>query len=147
MNSAEKLQRALADEWEFVGDQNSLLQLLREEALRLQATLQRIALLADTGSEVHRAEFGAESATGFTANGWRVAEKMREIANDAVGSLPIKSKYKRGDRVRIKFGRDRGHYGTITHVGGDDGTYYGVKLDCHDREMGFSQYELDMAIG
>jgi len=49
------------------------------------------------------------------------------------------------DRVRIKFGRDRGHYGTIVSKGGDDGTYYGVKLDCHDKEVGYSEYELDHA--
>ena len=49
------------------------------------------------------------------------------------------------DRVRIKFGRDRGHYGTIVSSGGDDGTYYGVKLDCHDAEVGYCEYELDNA--
>ena len=51
--------------------------------------LQKIALLADTGSEIHRATFGADSATGWTANGWRVAEKMREIANDVIGNEPL----------------------------------------------------------
>jgi len=51
--------------------------------------LQQIAQLADTGSELHRKEFGCDSATGWTANGWRVAEKMREIANDVIGSLSI----------------------------------------------------------
>lgn len=49
------------------------------------------------------------------------------------------------DRVRIKFGANRGHYGTVTHVGGDDGTYYGVKLDTWPSEMWFSEYELDAA--
>lgn len=56
-----------------------------------------------------------------------------------------KSKFKKFDRVRVKFGVDRGHYGTIVHVGGDDGTYYGVKLDCHPNTMGYSEYELDAA--
>jgi hypothetical protein len=46
-------------------------------------------------------------------------------------------------RVRVKFGIDRGHYGTITHVGGDAKNYFGVKLDCHDREVGYSEYELE----
>jgi len=46
-------------------------------------------------------------------------------------------------RVRVKFGIDRGHYGTITYVGGDDKNYFGVKLDCHDREVGCSEYELE----
>ena len=50
------------------------------------------------------------------------------------------------DRVRVKFGVDRGHYGTIRSSGGDDGTYYGVKLDCHDSEMGYSEYELELSL-
>lgn len=83
---------------------------------------------------------------GVFNDGWRVAEAMREVANDAVGGFPIqRSLFSVHDRVRVKCGRDRGHYGTITHVGGDDGTYYGVKLDCHDSEMGFSEYELEQA--
>jgi hypothetical protein len=58
-----------------------------------------------------------------------------------------KSKFSKLDRVRVKAGcgRDSGQYGTITAIGGDDGTYYGVKLDCHDAEMGFSEYELENA--
>ena len=52
------------------------------------------------------------------------------------------SKFKEGDRVRIKFGCDRGKYGTISHIGGDDGTYYGVVLDCHPNDVGYSEYEL-----
>lgn len=47
------------------------------------------------------------------------------------------------DRVRVKFGANRGCYGTIVHVGGDDGTYYGVKLDTWPEAMGFSEYELE----
>jgi hypothetical protein len=47
------------------------------------------------------------------------------------------------DRVRVKFGNDRGHYGTIRSVNGDNCDYYGVKLDCHDAEMGYSGYELE----
>ena len=69
--------------------------------------LQKIAMLADTGSELHRKEFGDDSATGWTANGWRVAEKMREIANDVVGSLPIEEDltiYKRAmERMASQF--------------------------------------------
>ena len=52
-------------------------------------------------------------------------------------------KYTIGQRVRIKFGVDRGHYGTIVHLGGTSGPYYGVKLDCHDRPVGYSEYELE----
>ena len=49
------------------------------------------------------------------------------------------------DRVRIKFGASRGQYGTIRYVGGDDGTYYGVMLDCDTTEVGYSDYELERA--
>lgn len=144
MDSAEKLRRALADDWEFVGDQNSLCQLLRAEVLRLRQVLQQVALLGDNMSDVHHLQFDTGPGQPIV-NGWRVAEKMREVANDVVGSLPLKSRFSRGDRVRVKFGVDRGHYGTIRSVGGDDGTYYGVKLDCHDAEMGYSEYELGAA--
>ena len=50
-----------------------------------------------------------------------------------------------GSRVRIKFGVDRGHYGTIISKAGDNGTYYGVKLDGHEKPVGYSEYELDAA--
>ena len=146
MDSTEKLNRALAVEWEFVGDPNSLCQILRAEVLRLRQVLQNVALLADTGSQPHLQRFNLNGEGDGIANGWRVAEAMREVANDAVGGFPIqRSQFSVHDRVRVKCGRDRGHYGTITHVGGDDGTYYGVKLDCHDSEMGFSEYELEQA--
>ncbi len=59
-------------------------------------------------------------------------------------SLP-KSLFCKMDRVRVKVGLAEGSYGTITHVGGDAGTYYGVKLDCHSEEMGFSECELEQA--
>ena len=49
------------------------------------------------------------------------------------------------ERVRVKFGAGRGSYGTVVHVGGDDGTYYGVKLDCDERAIGYSEYELASA--
>lgn len=54
-------------------------------------------------------------------------------------------KYAVNQRVRIKFGVDRGHYGTIIYLGGTSGPYYGVKLDCHDRPVGYSEYELELA--
>jgi hypothetical protein len=54
-------------------------------------------------------------------------------------------RFKVNNRVRVKFGADRGHYGVIVSSGGDDGTYYGVKLDCHDNPVGYSEYELDKA--
>lgn len=54
-----------------------------------------------------------------------------------------KGRFKLFDRVRVRFGVDRGHYGTVASVGGDDGTYYGIKLDCHDKEVGYSDHELD----
>lgn len=55
------------------------------------------------------------------------------------------SRFKKGNRVRIKFGIDRGSYGTIRSVGGDDGSYYGVKLDCYEPEVAYSEYELELA--
>ena len=110
------------------------------------AALQQIAQLADTGSELHKQRFQPNGKDDRVANGWRVAEAMRETANDVVGSVSLpKSSFCKMDRVRVKVGRDAGHFGTITHIGGDDGTYYGVKLDCHDKEMGFSECELEQA--
>lgn len=65
--------------------------------------------------------------------------------SNTVDASKFKNKFRVHDRVRVKYGANRGHYGTITHVGGDDGTYYGVKLDTWSEEMGFSEYELDYA--
>ena len=47
--------------------------------------LKRIALLADTGSEEHKKEFSHYYRMGDTPSGWRVAESMRQAANDAIG--------------------------------------------------------------
>ena len=55
------------------------------------------------------------------------------------------NKYRVNDRVRVKFGVNRGCYGTIKTVTGDNGTYYGVKLDTWHTEIGFSEYELEYA--
>jgi hypothetical protein len=52
-------------------------------------TLQRIALIADTESAAHHEEFETYYRNYDKPNGWRVAERMREIANDVVGNLPI----------------------------------------------------------
>jgi hypothetical protein len=53
------------------------------------SALQQIALLADTGSEAHRDRFGQNCKFDGVSNGWRVAEAMREVANDAIGALEI----------------------------------------------------------
>jgi hypothetical protein len=50
--------------------------------------LQTIAMLAETGSKEHKERFDPDGANGIPT-GWRVAEAMREIANDTVGSLEI----------------------------------------------------------
>jgi hypothetical protein len=50
--------------------------------------LQQIAMLGDTMSKEHFERFGTGPGMPI-ANGWRVAEAMREIANDTVGSLEI----------------------------------------------------------
>lgn len=50
------------------------------------AALQKIAMLADTGSEIYKQRF---DGTGMADNGWAVAEAMRQVANDTIGSLPL----------------------------------------------------------
>ncbi len=42
MTATEKLRRAIADDWEFVGDRNSLCQILRTEVLKLREALKTI---------------------------------------------------------------------------------------------------------
>lgn len=54
------------------------------ERNRLGDALQKIALLGDTGSEAHWKEFNTGLGQPIV-NGWRVAERMREIALGAVG--------------------------------------------------------------
>lgn len=61
----------------------------------------------------------------------------------------MKSLFKIGDRVRIKFGVNRGKYAEVTHVGGDDGTYYGIRIEGEPdgrRDIGYSEYELEKGI-
>lgn len=58
------------------------------ELNRRGVALQRIALLGDTLSTVHHAAFDTGPGQPL-ANGWRVAEKMREVANDVIGNDPI----------------------------------------------------------
>lgn len=58
------------------------------ELSRRGTALQRIAMLGDTMSAVHHRAF--DTGPGMPiVNGWRVAEKMREVANDVIGSDPI----------------------------------------------------------
>ena len=57
-----------------------------EHHARCIEALQRIALLADTGSNEYRNRF---YDTVMADVGWRVAESMREVANDVVGDLPL----------------------------------------------------------
>lgn len=58
------------------------------ELNRRGTALQRIALLGDTMSEVHYKAFDTGPGQPLV-NGWRVAEKMREVANDVIGTEPI----------------------------------------------------------
>jgi hypothetical protein len=53
------------------------------------AALQTIALIADTGTQEHKDALKAYYDMGDTPTGWRVAEAMREVANDCIGSLPL----------------------------------------------------------
>ena len=55
---------------------------------RCVAALQQIAQLADTGSELHKQRFQPNGEGDGIANGWRVAEAMRQIAVDAIGGAP-----------------------------------------------------------
>jgi len=50
---------------------------------RYVTALAEIAQLADTGSDLHCQTFNTNPGQR-TANGWRVAEAMREVALDAV---------------------------------------------------------------
>ena len=58
------------------------------ELNRRGSALQRIALLGDTMSEVHYKAFDTGPGKPLV-NGWRVAEAMREVANDVIGNDPI----------------------------------------------------------
>ncbi len=60
-----------------------------EKLKRCVAALQKIAMLADTGSDVYK-EFAAPYLRmGDKPSGWRIAEEMRQVANDVVESLPL----------------------------------------------------------
>jgi hypothetical protein len=67
------------------------------------------------------------------------------------GSGEPTAKHKVGDRVRIKFGRDRGSYATVVYAAvfcndGETDVYYGIQLDAvEDHPLGYSEYELDPA--
>lgn len=62
---------------------------LHDHYKRCVAALQQIAQLADTGSELHKQRFQPNAQADGIANGWRVAEAMREAANDVVGSVSL----------------------------------------------------------
>lgn len=51
--------------------------------------LQRIALLGDAGSNEHQSEYAGCYSKGIQPAGWRVAEHMREVANDVVGNIAL----------------------------------------------------------
>lgn len=55
------------------------------ELNRRGAALQRIAMMADTGSEVYKQFAEPYLRNGDKPSGWRIAEKMREIASDVIG--------------------------------------------------------------
>lgn len=120
---------------------------MRNTIDELTAALNSIAQLADSGSALHKATFDPHD-TEQVPPGWRVVEAMRERALEVLAasdSIAKMGRYKSGDRIRVKFGRERGHYGTVVHCGGDDGTYYGIKLDADGNPIGYSEYELDPA--
>jgi len=51
--------------------------------------LQKIALIADTGTPEHREALKGYYEMHEIPTGWRVAEAMREVANDVVGNLTL----------------------------------------------------------
>jgi hypothetical protein len=51
--------------------------------------LQQIAQLADTGSKAHKERFCPNGEGDGIANGWRVAEAMREVASSVVGGVSL----------------------------------------------------------
>jgi hypothetical protein len=50
--------------------------------------LQQVAMMGDTGSDLHKSQFDPDGV-GETPSGWRVADAMRAIANDAIGNEPL----------------------------------------------------------
>lgn len=67
--------------------------------------------------------------------------------NERIDVSKFVNRFRRFDRVRVRqgMGVSSGNYGTIISVGGDNGTYYGVKCDTWPEPMGFSEYELEAA--
>jgi len=54
------------------------------------------------------------------------------------------TRFRVGDRVRVKFGVARGHFGTVMRVSeGND--YFAVQLSSWPRLIGFCGYELDLS--
>jgi hypothetical protein len=51
--------------------------------------LQQISQLGDTDSKVHKERFCPNGEGDGIANGWRVAEAMREVANSVVGGVSL----------------------------------------------------------
>ena len=66
---------------------------IEEKFKQCVAALQKIAMLADTGSDAHKTEFSHYYRSGNEPSGWRVAEEMRQVANDVVGSLPLEEDF------------------------------------------------------
>lgn len=81
----------MADKWTIDKWREEYRQLLSTcedhvvERNRLTNALQRIAQLSDTMSNVHYKAFDTGPGQPVV-NGWRVAEKMREVALDAIGN-------------------------------------------------------------
>ena len=70
----------------FVESPDQILAMINDDnpftvEVQYMLALQQICLLADTGSDLHKQTFRDDDITP----GWRVAEKMREIAYDVLG--------------------------------------------------------------
>jgi hypothetical protein len=71
-----------------VADASSVQIFIDDHHKQCVRALQVIALLADTGSNEYKERFAPDGPDGIPT-GWRVAEAMREIANDVVGSISL----------------------------------------------------------
>ena len=88
--TATRLQHFVMPSWEVVVASSGEVQVFIDEKLKqCVAALQKIAMLADTGSDAYKEFAEPYLRMGDKPSGWRIAEEMRQVANDVVGSLPL----------------------------------------------------------
>jgi hypothetical protein len=72
-----------------MADAQSIQVVIDSHYMQCVKALRQIAQLADTSSQLHKERFQPNGEGDGIPTGWRVAEAMREIANDAIDSLRI----------------------------------------------------------